>query len=80
MTDADASEARGETGSPDAPRGGPGRFAALRDAHHSLAREAALGRSLGALAALSGLNPARVATLARSPAFRQLVAHYRRTA
>ena len=55
-------------------------FEALRQLHHALAREAAAGRSVQMLATLNGMTTDQVRGLMDSPAFRELVARYRRAA
>ena len=62
-----------------APRPARG-FEALRALHHQLAQEAALGRSLTRLAIIGNMTLAQARALTASPAFRELVAHYRQAA
>lgn len=62
--------------------GGPGAavqpFGGIRALHHRLAREVASGAALAFVAVACGVPLARVESLARSPAFKELVAYYRR--
>jgi hypothetical protein len=49
----------------------------LRDSHHALARTLARGARPAEAAAITGYSPARISILQRSPAFQEILAHYR---
>jgi hypothetical protein len=62
----------------DAPRGSVAPVVLkLRDRHHALARILAQGKSEAEAGAITGYCPSRISILKASPAFRDLIEHYR---